>query len=156
MRYTEYLFSAYKHNQACRVLKEKIDQYDESKFNTEEVKFLILNLYYLSGYIIECSMKFKIFELCNYDRLTEINESGCNVRGINYRRDIKNHNFDILQNTLSSFIGDFPHMSKNKSVNILIKKWNPEIRYQNIIVDYDHVVKFYEHTVEFLKKTNKV
>ncbi|KAF0860240.1 hypothetical protein Y888_07350 [Mixta calida B021323] len=155
MKYTEYLFSAKKHNHTCRIIKEKIDGYDEGELETDEAKFLVLSLYYLSGYIIECSMKFKIFELCNYDRMTEIDEVGCSKVGIDYKRHIKKHNFDILQNTLSSFIGDFPHMSKDKEVNKLINLWNPELRYQDVKVDYNKVVRFYEHTIEFLKKMNK-
>lgn len=155
MKYTEYLFSARKHNHACRVIKEKIEGLKEPELNSDEAKFLTLSLFYLSGYIIECSMKFKIFELCNYDKLIEVDENGCNQLGINYRKQIKRHNFDILQNTLSAYHGDFPHMSNNKEVNKLIKLWDPEIRYQEIVVAHSDVIKFYEHTIEFLKNMNK-
>ena len=70
-------------------------------YSAEERNFLVLSLYYLSGYIIECSLKFKIFEVCNYDENIDITEEECRNLGINYKKDIRIHNFEKLQHSIN-------------------------------------------------------
>ncbi|WP_157822925.1 hypothetical protein, partial [Shewanella sp. Bg11-22] len=109
MKYPEYLSSARRHKQACRVLKEKLDTYAEERENDENYKHLVISLYYLSGYIIECSLKFKIFEVCGYSTEVEIDEDECKNFGINYRKKIRVHCFHKLQNFLDSKVPDISH-----------------------------------------------
>ncbi|EME5702204.1 hypothetical protein VY440_004191, partial [Escherichia coli] len=117
MKYTEFLSSAKRHNHACRVLKEKLDSLGEDNAENVEYKFLVLSLYYLSGYIIECSIKYKIFELENYDLNSEVNEGECEKVGIDFKNKIKTHNFKRLQNYLDSLISDVSHVSEKKVIN---------------------------------------
>jgi hypothetical protein len=111
----------------------------------------VLSLYYLSGYIIECSIKYKIFELENYDSNSEVNEGECEKVGIDFKNKIKTHNFKRLQNYLDSLISDISHVSEKKAINKLMNEWTPEIRYSSIDVNYKQIIDLYSHTNKFLK-----
>lgn len=152
MKYTEFLLSAKRHNHACRVLKEKLDSLGEDSAENVEYKFLVLSLYYLSGYIIECSIKYKIFELENYDLNSEVNEGECEKVGIDFNKKIKTHNFKRLQNYLDSLISDVSHVSEKKVINKLMNEWTPEIRYSSVDVNYNQIKDLYSHTNNFLKR----
>lgn len=152
MKYTEFLSSAKRHNHACRVLKEKLDNLGEDNAETVEYKFLVLSLYYLSGYIIECSIKYKIFELENYNLNSEVNEEECEKAGIKFKQKIKTHNFQRLQNYLDSLVSDLSHVSEERAINKLMNEWTPEIRYSSVDVDYKQIKELYSHTNKFLKK----
>ncbi|MFI8224190.1 hypothetical protein [Pseudomonas sp. NPDC085632] len=152
MKYTEYLISAKRHNHACRVLKAKLDTFDENDIRSEEFKFLVLSMYYLSGYIIECALKFKIFELKQYDPALEVDEANCTNAGINYKKRIKTHNFSSLQNYLDSLVTGLSHISDKREINRLLNDWNPEIRYSHIDLEYDQIKEFYAHSSQYLRK----
>lgn len=152
MKYPEYLASAKRHNHACRVLKAKLDSFDENDWNSDEFKFLVLSMYYLSGYIIECAQKFKIFELKHYDPTVEVDEPNCMVAGIDYKKRIKTHSFESLQNYLDSLVGGFSYVSNKTEINKLLRKWNPEIRYSHIDLEYHEIKEFYDHSNKYLKK----
>ncbi|MDN8542020.1 hypothetical protein QZH36_11310 [Erwinia sp. BC051422] len=152
MKYPDYLSSAKRHNHACRVLNEKIEIIIDNELDTDDYKFLVGSLYYLTGYIIECSLKFKIFELSNFGKEFEVNDTECNKVGINYRKQIKTHDFSKLQNSLDSLIGDMNHLSDDEEINALLRSWSPEVRYSNIAFDYSKVKELYKHTNKFLKK----
>lgn len=152
MRYPEYLSSAKRHNYACRVLKAKIDSLGKEESNDDEFKFLVLSLYYLSGYIVECSLKFKIFEISQYDSCAEVNKAECSRAGIDYTKRIKTHSFERLQEYLDSLVSGFSHVSENQGVNRLLNEWNPELRYTHIDLDYNEIKELYNHTSLFLRK----
>ncbi|WP_122431159.1 hypothetical protein [Pseudomonas viridiflava] len=152
MKYTEYLSSAKRHNHACRVLKTKLESLDESELGSEEFKFLVLSIYYLSGYIVECSLKFKIFELSNYDLNIEVDEEECSKAGIDYKKRIKTHNFEKLQNYLDSLVGGLSYTSQKQEINHLLRLWNPELRYSQIELDHTQVKELYDHTTQYLKR----
>ncbi|WP_024548190.1 hypothetical protein [Siccibacter turicensis] len=152
MKYPEFLSSAKRHNHTCRVLKDKIDSYQDNEISNDEYKFLVLSLYYLSGYIIECSLKFKIFELMQFNVDSEVDEVECNKVGIDYKKRIKTHNFKKLQNFLDSLVSDMNHESEKSTINKLLNSWSPEIRYTVLDVNYAEIKELYTHTNNFLKK----
>lgn len=152
MKYPEYLHSAKRHNYACRLLKNKLDSFDDSEQDTDNFKHTVNSLYYLSGYIIECSLKFKIFECCGYDREKDIIPEECKKYDINHRKKIKTHSFKTLQNVLSSKISDVSYESEKDEVRHLLSNWSPEVRYEATDVSYNDVVGFYLHASKFLKE----
>ena len=153
MKYREYLISARRHNKACKVLQERIDLYDGQGINDESFKFLVLNLYYLSGYIVECSLKFKIYELFGYSINVDVNDPNeCKKVGIDYRKDIRNHNLERLQELLDSKISGFTHKSTNISVDQLLVRWSPDVRYESIELKYSEIQDLYKHINSFMRK----
>jgi len=152
MKYTDYLVSAKRHNLACKALKEKIESLSDTNENNDELKFLALSLYYLSGYIIECSLKFKIFEIKGFDKNSDINELECSKFDIDYKKRIKTHNFQRLQEYLDSLVSDISHISESCDVNTLLNNWKPDVRYEHLDISYENIKSFYEHTTQFLKK----
>ena len=152
MKYPEYLSAAKRHKQACRVLKEKIETYVNDDNNADNFKYLIISLYYLSGYIIECSLKFKILELSGFDSNLDVNKHECKKFNIEYHTEIKIHNFAILQNVLNSKASDISHESDDTRIECLLVKWDPLVRYEDISLDYQEVYSFYAHAVCFLKE----
>ncbi|WP_413728309.1 hypothetical protein [Sodalis sp. RH19] len=152
MKYPEFLSSAKRHNYTCKVLNEKIESLINDELSADEYKFLVGSLYYLAGYIIECSLKFKIFEISQFNKTSEVDECECTKLGIDYKKRIKTHNFSKLQDYLDSLISDVSYKSDKEEVNKLLKQWSPEIRYSNIDLDYSKVKTLYAHTNNFLKR----
>jgi hypothetical protein len=151
LKYPEYLSSAKRHNYACRVLQDKIETYANDSPNDENFNHLITSLYYLSGYIIECSLKFKIFEVISFDSNIEIDDVACKALGFNYRKKIQIHSFQRLQNFLDSKISDISHLSNESTIDHLLGQWNPEIRYEHLEIQYQDAKAFYKHANNFMK-----
>ncbi|MFA0343993.1 hypothetical protein AB4552_18240 [Vibrio sp. 10N.222.54.C3] len=152
MKYPEYLHSAKRHNYACRLLQEKLASFDVQDQNSDNFKHVVCSLYYLSGYIIECSLKFKIFECCNYDSVSEIESEKCKEHGINYRKKIKTHSFTTLQNFLSSKVSEISYESNESHLSLLLDNWTPEVRYESRNLDHDEVIELYMHAKKFLRQ----
>ena len=152
MKYTAYLSSAKRHNHACKALIEKINSLSDQDDAIEERNFLVLSLYYLSGYIIECSLKFKIFEVCNYDENIDITEEECRNLGINYKKDIRIHNFEKLQNFMDSLNIGISYISGNSKIDNLLNNWKPDLRYEHNTLDYTSIHEMYKHTIQFLRQ----
>ncbi len=152
MNYKVYKLAAKKHKFAC----EEILKLLENKIrNNEHRKQMILTLYYLSGYIIECIAKFAIFDLVGFSNLEDVKK--LNKNGISFDRDIKHHKFVMFEeqlNRLAHF--DIP-MIKNKKgiskeVKDLYRKWDSEVRYtvQKIHED-QHYIEFFDQAVKIFE-----
>jgi hypothetical protein len=153
LKYPEYLSAAKRHNQACRVLQVKI----ESCINNDEIqddnfRHLIVSLYYLSGYIIECSLKYKIFELLTFDVDVNVDKVGCRDSGLIIYKKIAIHDFARLQEQLTSQVSDLSYESLDDKIALLLEKWNPAIRYEEVAVNYQDVKALYLHTKSFLRR----
>ena len=82
---------------------------------------ILFDIYYLSGYIIECTLKFVFFSRNNDPNITS-----CEY--------LKSHNYTTLKHELAKINiilskDDFPVFSKKNITGKLIEKWNSEIRY---------------------------
>ncbi len=134
------------------MLRAKLDTLEDQESNSEEFRFLVSSMYYLSGYIVECALKFKIFEIKQYDPTLDVDEVNCANAGIDYKRRIKTHNFSSLQNLLDSLIPGLSHTSEKSEINRLLNNWTPEIRYSHIEFEYRHIKEFYDHSTQYLRK----
>ncbi|MEY0858469.1 hypothetical protein JFB93_13805 [Providencia rettgeri] len=154
MKYKEYLLSARRHSHVCKILQEKIlaTTVDGGQINNDEINYLALNLYYLSGYIIECSLKFKIFESVHFEDNLDINVDTCRSKGLNYRKKIKIHNFSKLLELLNTNVPDISYASNIDEINELLENWNPELRYEHSNIDYNKILDLYNHTKLFLRQ----
>ncbi|ALQ55295.1 hypothetical protein PI2015_2010 [Pseudoalteromonas issachenkonii] len=132
MVYSEYLNAARKHYATCEALKTTILGLDlvkaPDKVNNKHFR---LNLYYLTGYIFECSIKYGIYKLVNHDLKTPINE--LNVPGIDFANDIKKHRFDrysehlIVRHAGIKLVDD--RNSVPPEVVKLYNSWDAPVRY---------------------------
>jgi hypothetical protein len=156
LKYPEYLSSARRHNEACRVLKERIELYinddNSNELSNEKCNRLVLILYYLSGYIIECSLKYKMLELWGFDSTVDINKLECTKLELNYFRDVKIHDFTRLQEVLSSKQPDLSHVSEEHDVQSLLEMWDPYVRYEHMVLNYQSVNSLYSHANNFLRQ----
>ncbi|MDT7173905.1 hypothetical protein RQL86_08240 [Citrobacter freundii] len=94
MKYREYLSAARKHVQTSEVLYDSLSiQLQQQPLNNGATKRLTLNLYYISGYVIECVLKYGIYALIGYDKDMDITK--INSKGITYNNKIKHHKFSM-------------------------------------------------------------
>lgn len=150
MNYPTYLIAARRHLKTCKILIEKIENFDELGQEYEK-KMLIQNTYYLLGYVIECSLKFKILEISGYSKTTLIDKNGCKDVDLNFTKDIMIHDLDRLQNTLSSKIPDLTYIAECTVLNTVMSKWSPEIRYIDSDTNQEIIKSFYSQSEKFLK-----
>jgi hypothetical protein len=132
MLYSDYLNAARKHLITCELLKENICQINTS--NTQEktkCKQLSLNLYYLTGYVFECSIKYGIYKVIDHDPKSSVKSLDTPL--LSYEKHIKHHPFKYYSDHL---INKSPGIklvddtfSIPRDVVYLYNTWNAEIRY---------------------------
>lgn len=148
--------SARKHLKSCSVIKEALVSLDENnQSNATNIKYLTLNLYYLSGYVIECSIKYGIYVCIGYDKTACVKQ--LNTSNVSYNRQIKNHRFNKYEDVLKSRYGGI--VLVDNKVNIpqpvknLYTNWDADVRYcfSEIPEKFkhcdskEHVLKFSEY-----------
>ena len=149
MLYQEYLKCAFKHLKGCEQL---LGSYTEGKIDDTRV---FLELYYLSGYIIEALTVYSVYKLYGWPSGEDIrrryNLSFTNTTGLDYyyeRRiggrtifptrplfSIQGHRFQpIVQSLLKTdpSFNDVPYLGAgdiDPDIEQLIDKWDPGVRY---------------------------
>jgi len=163
MVYKDYLKAARKHKITCEVIAEKLDEERNHKApNRAKVKSLTLNLYYLSGYVIECMVKYAIYDLVGYGSKDDVR--GLNKRGLTYDLHIRHHRFGrYTEHLIRRMSGMIPLVKDKKgipkeTVNIY-NEWDAEIRY-SYELKYNEIyyLKFYEYAkkiFEIIKNNTK-
>lgn len=137
----EYLNAARRHLHTCDYILSAI------KIRHMHRNDLIKNLYYLSGYIIECSVKYGIITLNGHDRNRDVEDFNSN--GIIYARDLKHHEFKKFELLIKRFSIQAPLISTQIHVEPEVKKlyesWRSTIRYDcSINCNHDCYIKFFE------------
>ena len=132
MKYTEFEISAKRHLESCYHILENLAG-SSAAYKKQREDRLILTIYYLSGYTIECSLKFAFFKAIHASRSNEIVFSHT-ILGTAY--DLKTHKLTQLVGYLSSVDTSLPRdipmitqVIHNSEHKILANKWNSEIRY---------------------------
>jgi hypothetical protein len=144
MEYTKFETSAKRHIESCYHILDNLTN-SSAPFKKQKEDRLIFNIYYLSGYVIECSLKFAFFKAIRYDKHTAINllkhSDGVYTyifpkAKLRLEKSLQIHELDVLRNYLESVDKSLPHgipfitqTITNQSHKILINKWNSEIRY---------------------------
>lgn len=149
--YQEYQQAAERHYKTCLKLEETIQSLQGNSSNNKLVKKLLQNLYYLTGYIIECSCCYFIY--AQYANLTDKKALIATMPGKcrenvsfdkNHKIDsdtfiIKGDNHGLLNFTEThSYFGqsldNIPlingHISAFQDSEQLLKKWGAEVRYK--------------------------
>ena len=156
MIYKDYLKAARKHKITCEVIAEKLNEEKRQKSpDSDKLKSLILNLYYLSGYVIECMVKYGIYDLIGYGSTDDVRN--LNEEGLTYDLHIKHHPFGKYTEHLNNLMsGAIPLVNDKKgipkeTVNIY-NEWDAEIRYYyKLNYNEIHYVRFYEYAKEIFK-----
>jgi len=127
--------------------------------NDPNIKLLTLNLYYISGYVIECSLKYGIYVCIGYDKNACVKQ--LNTTEVAYNKQIKNHRYsryeDIFKSKYSGVIlvdnkANIPQPVKN-----LYSNWDADIRYccNDIPEKFKHSDNK-EYVLEFFKYAEEI
>lgn len=133
MKYSEYLNAARKHQAACEVIKNEIVSIDKGKSPhlLAKERRLLLSFYYLTGYIIECSVKYGIYKLIDFDPKASV--SSLNQSGLSYGQNIKYHRFSKYADHLVCRVGGIKLIDDvngvSPDVRELYHRWDAEVRY---------------------------
>ncbi len=144
MVYKDFLNAARKHKYTCNAIFECLN--DET--NVAKHKSLLLNLYYLSGYIIECIVKYAIYDLNGYQRNRDIKKLDEN--GLTFDKDIKHHKFKRYTEHLKRLRSiPIPLINNQqgvaKEVVELYKEWDADVRYSyELKYGKTHYIEFYK------------
>jgi hypothetical protein len=151
MLYKDFKNAARKHLNTCTVLEEKY----HITTNTPEIKkSILLNVYYLSGYTIECMVKYGIYDLIGYDKDKDIKLLA--HPKLNYPVHIKHHKFERYTEHLVKYIScPIPLINCTNGINDavvrLYNNWDAEVRYK-----YDLGAVDERHYLDFFYKSKKI
>ncbi len=134
------------------IIELHINDDNSNELENEKINRLVLILYYLSGYIIECSLKYKMLELWGFDSTVDLNKQECIKLELNYHKDVKIHDFTRLQEILTSKQPDLSYVCEDNDVQSLLVMWDPYVRYEHMVLDYQCVISLYSHANNFLRK----
>lgn len=144
MVYKDFLNAARKHKYTCNVLFEHL----ENETNTGKHKSLLLNSYYLSGYIIECIVKYAIYDLIGYQRNRDIKK--LDEKGLTFDEHIKHHKFERYTEHLNR-LKSIPIPLINNRQGIanevvrLYREWDADVRYSyDLKYEKSHYIEFYK------------
>lgn len=150
VQYFEYLNSARKHQYTCEELLNALQGIEQtSGVGRSRRKQLLLNLYYLSGYIVECSIKYAIYHLVSYDRKKCVRQ--LDQDGISFQHNIKHHKFEMYAEHLRVrhpgmlLIDDISDVDKD--VLFISRLWDAEVRYWFNDIAESHKKKLTERNV---------
>jgi hypothetical protein len=159
MTYKEYLNAARKHKNTCEIIKNALLAMNSlPNKDIGRIKRLTINLYYLSGYIIECSVKYGIYTTLRYDKNSDI--CALNSQGVTYSDHIKHHKFNKYVDKLNMNFGGIKLIDNKAGVSKEVKKlyngWDAEVRYCYSEIperfkycdNLEHVIKFNENAEE--------
>lgn len=73
MVYPEYKKASERHLETCLQLVGIVDNKDQYKLSSLDIERLLSNMYYLTGYIIECILNYAIFKYIRFPPVADIN-----------------------------------------------------------------------------------
>lgn len=160
MIYEEFLRAAGKHLKTCIVIKESLNSLDMADTtNDSQIKLLTLNLYYIAGYVIECSIKYGIYVCIGYEKEKCVKQ--LNTPEVAYNKQINKHRYDRYEDILKSrYPGIILVDNKNnipQPIKNLYSNWDADIRYccNDIPENFKHSDNK-EHVIEFFAYAEKI
>jgi len=148
--YLEFRKSAYRHFEICEKMLQKLVKADDCSLAGKSQ--VIQEIYYLSGYIIECTLKFVLFSHVGYKPNRSIYE---------YKdKDWKNHDFHKLALILSElnvkFSQDIPILGSRYGISNdilrLYNDWSTDYRYISNSSLQIELVEGYLSSIKEIKK----
>jgi len=172
--YNDYKTAAQRHLMTCDYLVKALSLPDNlsHKPNTSSYKsYLLRNIYYLSGYTIECMVNYAIYECVNdikprsqrISRVNQLYEPTYSLvfkeigRG-SFQYVIAWHNFQenmkVLNNLATSkfslipVIGQRLYPANWASIKQLFDDWEPQVRYTSVAYTEQQIIDFYKLSSE--------
>lgn len=150
----EFRKSAERHFDVCENMLEKFVKSDD--FALAKKQKIILEIYYLSGYIIECTLKFVLFSQLRY----KLNQNVYDYKD----KDWKNHDFHKLTTILNElnvkFSQDIPILGSkhgiSKGVLKLYSEWSTDYRYISKVIEIDLQIELVENYLENIRKIKNI
>lgn len=132
MLFNEYYYSAFRHLDVCNMMLEKLSTMN-GKVNLESNrKRLMLDIYYLSGYVIETMISYSHFVSLGWEKNINIETYS------KYNKGFKTHNLSSkLMFAVSNAHCDYSGVvllgvpSSNVIQKRMFKEWSEKVRYQN-------------------------
>ena len=162
MQYKEYYQSALRHLDVCKTMMESLDSMDRKQHLFAKRERLKLDIYYLSGYVIETMISYTFFVKLNWQKNKHI--ESCPY----YKNGFKTHNLSMKLSFATSkahcdysgvpLLGNKISDSKERK---LFCGWSEVIRYQNpktcINLDFSEVdLKNYLSDIETMFNQLKI
>lgn len=170
MKYKEYEKAAKRHNVTCRFLIKKIYDPHEFDINPDDEAKLILNIYYLTGYIIENIISYSLFKVINYDKNKSVYDLDDKNRGIKFNTHFRKHSegsnkakIDFIRNFGGVISSSIPIIGDKKVAGELMEmysKWDATIRYTDSHLGFEinrnKVNDFYKLALEIYTNLRKI
>ncbi len=154
MIYRDFRIAANRHLQTCKYMCEFLN----CKPNESEKANIITDIYYLSGYVIECIIKYAIYDYIKYDPKADVAdltpEGKYKQYNISYKGNTiyrtQTHDLQHLKGILIFINGNDPFIGMSSSkLTTLYKGWHSEVRYK---IDHDLKQELTESNVsQFIK-----
>lgn len=172
--YHDYKAAAQRHLMTCDYLVKSLSLPDNlvHKPNTNSYKsHLLRNIYYLSGYTIECIINYAIYECVNdskiglakINRVDHLYEPTLSLvfkpnlrrdRGRSFQYVIAYHNFQknmkVLNNLATSKFAQIPVIGQSvypanwTNIRQLFDDWEPQVRYTSVAYTEQQIVDFHK------------
>ena len=170
MIYREYFNAAQRHRETCDYLIKKIKDPQEY-IEVPCQKKILQNIYYLSGYIIECIISYTFFSVINYDIKKSVYDLDDN-NSFSYKFHIffKDHSINSNElrieeirkrgGSLSSEIPIIGDVVVEEITKKMYFQWNSKSRYTTTHLDFEvnqvNVIKFFTLASDIYLKMKKI
>jgi hypothetical protein len=166
----DYLKAAKRHRETCEYLVSKINDSKEY-IDVPRQEKIIHNIYYLSGYIIECIVSYTFFEVISYDKTKSVYElDSNNSHGYTFHKYFKEHSnkandlkidqIRLRGGNLSSTIPIIGSANVEPIENQMYEEWNARARYSmnhlKFVIDKNSVTKFFNLASNIYTKMKKI
>ena len=167
--YSDYITAAQRHLLTCDYLVKCLklpDNLSHKPLNSGYRNHILRNIYYLSGYTIECIVNYAIYQSVNdsrprHNRITMVNQLYEPSLSLVYKDRSRGgfqyviawHNFQENMKVLNILatakfasipvIGQRIYPANWSSLSNLFDNWKPQVRYTNISFSEDDIIEFY-------------
>lgn len=170
MVYKDYFKAAQRHRETCEYLINKLK--DKQEFiDVSCQNKLLQNIYYLSGYVIECIISYSFFNIISYDSNKSVYElDNNNPHGYTFYKYFKEHsksanNLRLEEirkrgGNISSTIPIIGEKEVDENIKLMYEQWDAKSRYSNshlsFVINEVNVFSFFILADEIYTKIRKI
>jgi hypothetical protein len=170
MNYTEYFKAAQRHRETCEYLIRKLSDSQEG-IDVHLQEKLLNNIYYLSGYVIECIISYSFFNIINYDKTKSVYDLDINnpyqYTFHKYFREHSKSANELRIDEIRKRGGNIPSTipiigdeNVDKNLKKMYDQWDAKSRYTTshltFTIDQNNAKKFFTLANEIYTKIRKI